>query len=438
MPGAYGSLLLASCLFSIAILFGRNAYTNEAMIFIVMADGLLLSCFFGSLRNARRAPFSLSVGSLPWVGLFGMAWYAFNDHLLMYRPEPWVFGRWMQGVMLGLLLTYLPFLGGGLRDPTWLRWARMLGFAAAVVAGGVDAIHTSANPGIDVWQIQQTATRVLSEFTNPYPVVKEPDTGPTGGLVGYTYPPTQILLTLPAYVWGHDVRYAMLAAVVIAGLCIRHIAGHGRSNTLSIVTDAPALCVWLAPKLFFIIELAWIDPIQLMLLSLVVVAHIHRRRWLTAILLGVTLTSKQSMFWAVAVVGLGLRFDKKQWAAVLCTALALVGPFMLLDFGALKAATWDIFKTVQTRHDSLSFLNWCSIAFDLRLPTSSGFVLAAAVTAAAVLTKHRSLTRIGIGLATAYALFFSFAQWAFPNYYFFLTGLCALAAALVDPPRCHQ
>jgi hypothetical protein len=244
----------------------------------------------------------------------------------------------------------------------------------------------------------------------------------------------QLYVTLPAYAAFGDVRYAMLAAVILAGIAMRYITGRARAELPSIAEDAPALYIWLMPKLFFILEQAWVDPVQVMFIAFALAAHVGKRPYIAAALVGFVLASKQTMFWAVGLTGVLLHFDRRQWGIALAVGAALVLPFVLLDFRALKHSNFDFLNQLPSRPDALTFNSWYLRKFESEMPKSVGFALAGLASVFAMWRMRGSVARLGLAIATTYAFFFAFNKWAFANYYFLISSLTALAAA----SACHS
>jgi len=197
----------------------------------------------------------------------------------------------------------------------------------------------------------------------------------------------------------------------------------------SLYEDAPALFIWLSPKLFFILEQAWVDPLQIMLISLTVAAHVSKRPILAAVLMGLTLTAKQTMFWMVGLGGLMLGFSLRQWLITVAIGTASVLPFALWDFGALKHAIFDFFSELPPRRDALTLTNWVSFNFAVDLSPRWAFLVAAGVVGLSVWKLRGSIARFGVAVVLTYSVFFVINKWAFANYYFLLMALAALAAA---------
>jgi len=435
LPFGYAPMLLVSFLCGMAITFNRGAYSDGALALVLIALGVLVFSVIESSRrrvSIERNPRMLLV--LVWLGLVAMAFYAWNDEIIIYPVQPWEAGRKAQIAALFLLATYAPFLTGKWREPKAVRLARFAGFAVVVAVAGADVIKASPAPRIDVWTVQQDGAAALKAWRNPYTAVAERDTGPRAADdVPYVYPPTQLYLTLPAYVLAKDVRFTMLTAILLAGFGMRYIAARARTGLPSIAEDAPTLYVWLMTKTFLILEQSWVDPVQVMLITMVCCAYVARLPLLTAVLLGVVLSAKQTMFWAVGLTGVILRFDRKQWVTTACVGAALVLPFALIDFRALKHANFDFLSHLPARPDALTFNTWFLRKFGSELPGALGFVLAAIVAGASMWWMKRSVARLTVALAATYAVFFAFNKWAFANYYFLMAGLASLAAAAA----CH-
>jgi hypothetical protein len=441
-------MLLVSLLCGVAISFNLGAYSEPALACVLVALGIIVFCLFESATAPMEGSSRFSFVAL-WLGLLGVAFYDFNDIPLIYAVRPWVMGHFAEALVFALLLTYAPFVTGRMREPSFLRWARFSAVAATIAVAGADTIRSSPVPQIDVWTVQQAGAAALLNGRNPYATVAELDTGlPISELVTtdavgntehqlvsfyprvpYVYPPTQLLLTLPAYALTGDVRFTMVAALLLAGLGMRFLTARANADLPSIMLDAPALSLWLMMKVFFIIEQSWIDPVQVMLITAFCVALVARRSWPAAVLLGVILGAKQTMFWAVGLGGFLLRFDRKQWATTILVALAPALPFALANFPALKYANFDFLTKLPPRIDALTFNNWFAGRLGIDLPGAVGFVFAAGIVAFSIVQLKGAVSRFGIALVATYAFFFSFNKWAFANYYFAIGAFASLAAA---------
>jgi len=433
IPLAFGFALLVSFLFGLSISFSRGFYSDIGLAVAVMALCVLIFHYCQLfLPELPALPAATALKGLIWTGLLGLIFTGWNDGgLLMYPAKHLDSARLAQAAIILILFSYLPAIVTRWSEPAILRYLRILALAAMVMIGGIDVIRSSPHPPIDVWTVQQQGAVVLLEGKNPYQYLALKD---TDGLrhahdVPYVYPPLQLLFTLPAYQLLGDVRYAMLLAILITGATLRWIVQMAPQPLPSVCEDAPALFFWLCPKLFFILEQAWVDPIQVMLISLTVVAHLSKRPILTAVLMGLTLTSKQTMFWMVGLGGLMFGFTFRQWLITAVAGAASVLPFALWNFEALQHATYSFVNALPPRPDALTLGNWLSNKFAVQVSPRWAFPVAGAVAGLSVWKLRGSVARFGVAVVLTYAAFFVINKWAFANYYFLLMALAALAAA---------
>jgi hypothetical protein len=428
-PPGYGPLLLASFLLGYAIVPSNGAY-SETSIFVLLVALLLLVWRFAAALRPEEHLISPALVLVPaWIGALAMVWLGHGSAILLYPRAEWALGRTMQLAAGALLLTYLPSLGGRWLEPPWVRHLRFVLFTALIAAAGFDTIRTSPEPRIDVWELQHRAVDVLLAGENPYSVLTVRDTGPGNQPVPFVYPPTAIYFDLIGKKLGGDVRFAHLAAMLVTGWSLRHVVRRAGLSLPAFSEDAPALFVWLSPKLFFVLEQAWIDPLQLMLISGALALLVSGKRSLCAAVLGIAVSSKQSMFWLFPLAGIVLHFRPRQWLVMAVAAIVPVAPFAIWNFKALKYANLDFLAGLPPRDDALSFGVWFKHRFHSELPGSIVGFLAAAVVASLALWRLRGVAGFASALVLTYFVFFFFNKWAFANYYYLLLGLSALAAA---------
>ncbi len=441
----YAWLLLAAFQIGLANALSRGAWHPFAL-------GLLLATFaslawrFFAARGPDRAEtagaymrwlpvcvlvLGLSLPITAWVHPFGLA----------AERSAWL--PWIRIASLASLASYVPFLGARVESSA-IRTVRFAGFAVLLLALGVLAIATDPAPPIDVWAIQTRGVDLLLAGKNPYVWAAVPDTDPENDFtVPYVYPPTALYAGVLGKLLGGDVRYAMLLAVFASGFALRAVArGISRSRAgadfPSILEDAPALFFWQSPIVLFVIELAWIDPIQVFLVSVALALHVAgaaETRTLAAVVLGVAISSKQSMFWLFPLGGIVLGFDRRRWLWSALAALVPVVPFFVWDPRALFDACFRFLSALPPRRDALTFTNALWQWLGVSLPSAAAFVLAAIAVGHACLRRSRSPAGFAEAAVLAYFAFFLFNRWAFANYWFLVGGLCSLAAAAsLTPP----
>jgi MYXO-CTERM domain-containing protein len=249
-------------------------------------------------------------------------------------------------------------------------------------------------------------------------------------LFGYLYMPLALLLTLPGYLLG-DIRYAMAAAVSITTLLLAFM----RPGRLGLVAAAGLLFMPRTPN---VIDLAWNEPLVVMLLALTVFSAIRLPK-LTPYAFGLLLASKQYMPFAVVLSPLLFGWDWRRLLAALLragiTALVVTLPLVLPDVGAFVHSA-ILFQFHQPfRREALSFLvPWFQMTGS---PPSAvfGFLALVLVGAAALWRLRPSPANFTVAVAVSYFAFFAFNKQAFMNYYFFaIAALWCSVAALDLPP----
>ena len=218
---------------------------------------------------------------------------------------------------------------------------------------------------------------------------------------------------------------------LIAGAAMRFVASRTLPDAPAFARDAPALFYFLSPKLFFVLEQAWTEPVSVMLAALVIAAWVAKKPLATAILLGLLFATKQTMIWIVPTAWLLLSLRPWQAATAFGVAGATALPF-LGNLHALKYALLDFQNLLPPRKDGLTLSTTLDDLFGFGLPGVLGFLFAAATCGvSAWKLKGRAKAFVPTAAFTLLVFFF-FNKWAFANYYFLTMGLAALAATMPE------
>lgn len=311
----------------------------------------------------------------------------------------------------------------------------------AMQAGlGLWILRWSPAPQIDVVTVTNAALDALAHGHSPYAItfanIYGGDTSFYGQgavadgrvLFGYPYPPVSLLLSLPGYALG-DYRYASLAALLLTAVLIGYASPSPRARL------AGALFLT-TPRIFFVLEQGWSEPMSLLLLAQTVFVMLKVPA-AAAPLSGITIASKQYL--VVALVPLW-RYARA-WAPsvpafaglVIAAAAAMTLPFLLWSPRAFVDAVILLQAREPFRADSLSYLPWLS-AHGWPEP-SFLWTLIAMLSALAIVAWRggASPASFPASLAFTTCATFAFGRKAFCNYYFFVIGaLCCAIAAAVD------
>jgi len=191
----------------------------------------------------------------------------------------------------------------GMAPSRWLRAAWFPALAVIHVGLGLWILHWSPSPQIDVVTVHNAALRAIVHGHNPYAITFANIYGPdspfyapgaeSGGrvLFGYPYPPLSLLMVVPGYLLG-DYRYAQLAAIVLAAAAMAYArpSQNARLGAALFLTT---------PRVFFVLEQGWTEPMCAMLFALTAFALIRRPRWVPWAS-GVFIASKQYLVMAIS------------------------------------------------------------------------------------------------------------------------------------------
>jgi len=377
--------------------------------------------------------------ALPWVAVGMLAvqvWQLLSVPPGVYLAPDAAVGQYHALVIcVGLAAAVGLFAGG--RGRPWL--------AAVVLAGtgllGAWLIRSSPEPLIDTHVWQQVSLQALAAGRNPY-AIELPDIyqgrapyypeGWTAGgrcLWGYVYMPLCLLLGLPGYLLGGDVRWSLLAAGVLTLL-----VAFWKGNRLAMAAGA---LMATSPRLLFVLEQSWTELFVVWAMALVVFCA-ERARRLLPVALGLLLASKQYSIVFLPLVPL-LIDGPLTWRAVArlivpagAVAALLTVPFLLVDPSAFIRSTIQFHLASPFRPDALS-LPAAWYAFTRSVPSGIwawvGWVVAAGL---AVWRLPRGAASFAGGAAAAMLPFVMLAKQAFANYYFFIAWSLLLACAYAE------
>ena len=340
----------------------------------------------------------------------------------------------------GVVLLALEWRAGAAASRGAPERARLWLWCACAAALAVLQVRARDGSFIDVWVFQQEASAAVLRGQNPYSITYPniyKDMRFYGEAVAdasrvraFPYPPQTIFGNLPAFALLKDVRYAMLAALLVAGWAMARIAPAGVGNLA-------AAAVLFHPGTPRLLLSAWTEPTVLALFLLLVLA-VRRllvappRGWVAAGVAGALVAGAKQYtplllapFLAALPAGGRLRVV----ALAAAVAVAAAAPFVLWD----PAGFWNGVVAMQFRQpfrpDALS---WPAALVRLGFTQPSGlwgFLLTAAIVASCW-PRRGSLAQAVTCGAVAFVVFLLTAKQAFLNYYWLADGLLLAAAVL--------
>jgi hypothetical protein len=383
-----------------------------------------------------------------WVGV---AWSIGFDAVVLpgYEVPRSALGPF-RPVLAGAAIVLLSYAWR--RAPPIVRRLRFPAIVLVAVVLGVVVIRATPRPAIDVWHFEQLGAFAIAHGIDPYlsayPNIYGPATANYSAAVlspdrayvlGNPYPPLTLLLAVPAALLEADVRWTMLAAVVLSAWAIRRL---GKGST---VAELAAVLLLVQPRALFVLEQSWTEPTVLAATLLVLLAvaswsdrsgtgaegEPRTRGWIAAGLAGaLALSSKQY----AALVLLPVLFaapSRGRWKAALVAiggALAIAAPFAIWDLSAFVRSVVAFQIDQPFRNDALSWPALVVAKGGPILPVWPAFVLAAAYTVVAI-RRGLDLGEAPIVGAAAWLVLVLFNKQAFCNYYWLAVGLLCSAAA---------
>ena len=341
-----------------------------------------------------------------------------------------------QAIWLGLLVV-----AAALAVVSGHRLAsRRLSVAVALAAVVITTVAMTVGEwrsdlGLDVYWMHREAGEALAAGENPYTDAVTVSNGspfaPEGAVIeGYPYPPV-VVGTYAATAGGMDPRLvsgvAWLAVLIWLGnRAIRR--GRQGGTDYAMFMLLAGLAVW--PVVWFA---SWTEPLSVALFLLTALWW-RRRPNASAMVLGLLLASKQYFIFLVPLI-LFHKDDarwRRLWLSVgVATATVLVG--LLPDPDAFVAATILNLTGIGNRPDTQSLSGLlASSGIDFYLSSAAWIAIGlAVVTLLALRSRPGSaadfVARAALGLGIAF-----FLGQAFPNYWFFILALLAIATTLFD------
>jgi len=398
--------------------------------FLLAVVGLLLHRFAATVSHR----IAMALQALLVAGIVWQATQLFFARPGLYITEQAHLSLFKAGIVAQVVLVAI----GVLNIPA-LRRIWFAGLLATSMGLGVWMIKAAPDPYIDVVEVHKEAIEALIHHRDPYRIsfaniyenaetIKfyNPDAIIGGRLViAYPYPPASLLLVVPGHVLFGDYRYSELALLVAAAALI----GFSRRGKPAQLAAALLLTT---PRIWFVIEEGWSEPVALFMLALTVFLMI-RNPIASGWAAGILVVTKQYLgFAGLAVVRLVFAdLPRWKWTAIsaVFAASAVTLPIALWHPNAFMRNVVWLQAREPFRIDSLSYLSWAA-----REGWGRGSFFwaigAALLTAILSLFTTRNTAQ---GFAASVALitfaFFAFGSKAFCNYYFFVVGAlcCAIA-----------
>ena len=432
-------MMLSAIALGQAMQVNNGFYQRVAIVWLTLA---LVLCGAGVLAMRLRPGTSGRAARIGrGVAAAGLSWQLF----ILFVSEPGISipaGTSLRFFQAGILLQVVA-IGAGLAGVAATRRIWFPALLAITLALGIWMVNVTPAPRIDVVVVHKEAIDALGSGQNPYRINFADIYGPESGfygsskvvdgrvMFGFPYPPVSLLAAAPGQWLAHDYRYAEVVAFVLGAALI----GAAQPGWLA---KAAAALLLTTPRLYFVFDQGWSEPIAVLALG-VAVWTLSRHSRLAAVAAALLMVTKQylalgAIAVARALIAAGEFGGPRFWAGV-AVASAVTVPFFVWNPSAFFDAMVLLQMREPFRPDSLSYL---SFADRLGLGhLSRVWSVAAALLAVSVATICTPRTAAGVAasLAISCLAMFAFGSKAFCNYYFFVVAaLCATVAATPEDP----
>jgi hypothetical protein len=280
-----------------------------------------------------------------------------------------------------------------------LVWRGLGGLAVGVagvtlVAVGAEIVH-AGSVAIDVYHFSnQASEHVLTRnmYETRWTGLRLDD--PVVLREGFPYLPMSAVLLAPFRWLAGDVRWGLLACMVLAGWLVR-AASHGRGRDPR-VGDLLAVLALLMPTTVVMVENAWNEPLVLVLLLGSLLAFERGRALPAVVLLALALATKQHVLLLLPVLALWRPAGPRRTLSALGVTAALTLPWVLASPSAFWRSVVGTHLDVSARTDASTLHVWA-----LRQGWESGLTAAAVVALAVAIAYAAWQVRVRDDLPAA-------------------------------------
>ncbi len=308
----------------------------------------------------------------------------------------------------------------------WQRYTRWLGFAVLALAtsAGVAGIRATPRPTIDDFHILQGSAKALLHLHNIYARAWP---GAEGHLMPYL--PGSAILPTPFYLLFSDVRYGLLAALLLAAVAVGRL---GRPEPWDGPVAVLTGLIMVYPWVLYGVEQSWPEPLLLALIAGMVLCV--QRGWpaLAVLCLAGALLTKQHVLILLPFAALWPAFGWRRTLGSLAMAVAITIPWVVAGPTNFWHGAVSYNLSLPPRHDSLSLFS--TVLHTGRTPSFALVPLIMLVVLGLGLWRlPRTAAGFTLGSAWLLAMFNLLNKQSFFNEWSLVIGLIVLGlATMVD------
>ena len=399
--------LLAWALLGLAISMNNGAYLPRAVALLTAAAALTAGACW-RLQQARGQTFLDIRPAASAAAAVALVVAVVYDPGLYGTGNVLQLSRWATTGAAALALVTC------LADRWLSRVAAVAALALSTVAGGL-MIRASPTPRIDVWYILTVGATKTAQGHNIYTSCWPGNPDPLTDCV-YPYLPMTTVAQLPFRLLG-DIRYSYIAALLLAAAALFALLGWEAA--------VPVALLFASPKLTFLLEQAWTEPLLLAALCVMVAATVRGHQTTAILAFAFALACKQHMVLLIPLAAVWPRFGIRRTALSVLLAGALVLAWLVPDPTAFIQDAWDFNLHLPPRADSLSFYT-TAVLLGITPHFAVVVVMTAAVIAVCAFRLPRTATGFVAGATATQFVFDLLNKQTFFNHWWLVSGLLLL------------
>lgn len=373
-------------------------------------------------------PKSEKLADLSWLLIFSICLSLLTDRLLYPTiPNINLLIKAALGLSLCLSIFYILPIKNYLKKIVF-PLLLIIGFFLRILV-----ITYSPHPQIDVFYILKEAPNFLLKGVNPYSAIYTrvyenvtPDY--------YSYFPSSILLFSPFSIFLGDPRWLnILIYLLIYYVIFRTVKDKDKSKILF-------LLIFYQPLSLLVFEQGFLEILLLGLLSLLVYLISKKKGGLASLVMGIALSTKQSIFLIIPFFWNQLYKKKSNLLIISLPLILTIVPFLLWNFQ-------DFWYDTIYYHFNIDYIRTDMVYFSLNLltflkksvhfnPNSIPFypllILLLIYYLFLKKLKSQSLSDILFNLALFFLAFHLFATQAYLNYFFLIGNLLLMSQVFVE------
>lgn len=299
---------------------------------------------------------------------------------------------------------------------------------AAAILIRIATVAYSPAPKLDVFYVTNGMVDNLFSGRNPY---SENYFAPQRGAYSNPgYLPMITFMNAPGRLLLGDIRYGYIVAQILCAAILYSLLKNKFQNGRTMI-ELPVLMFMFLPNSIFILEMAWVEPLLLLILFFFAfVLTKEKMSYLACIILGIFISLKQNNFPFLILALANFRVNLKQISTILLTALLPIAPFLIWNYHSFIYTTATYMLNFKILPQSISLNNLYFMVYKEEIPFYIKLGAISTLIAFLILRSKKNNLVNYLHSSIVCMLFVFFLLWGYTNYYYFISGGLTLLITL--------